>query len=108
MGLVLSEAPGICEWLLQAPHVPDGGRSFVRDLAQHLRSAGLPLWRMRFALLTKHPELVWRTVQWHEADGVTALEREHRISEESFFTDSPVALLVQGSPPIRVRLTEQL
>jgi adenylate cyclase len=107
MGLLLSDSSALREWILHAPHVPDGGPSFVRELCRRLRSLGLPLWRMSVALLTKHPEVLWRTVQWHEDEGVQVLEREHRTSLEPFFTQSPVALLVHGSPSIRVRLTDE-
>jgi adenylate cyclase len=107
MGLPLSEVPAICEWLLHTRHVADGGPSFVRDLVEQLRARGLPLWRVSVALPTKHPEVLWRSVQWHEAEGVTLLDRGHGTSQEAFFIDSPVALLVQGSPPIRVRLTDE-
>ena len=105
MGLLLSDAPEIHEWLLHAAHVADGGPSFIRDLAARLRSLGLPLWRVSLSLLTKHPEVLWRTLQWHETDGVKILDRRHQTSQEPFFTESPVARLIQGSPPIRVRLT---
>src|SRR5580658_539442 len=108
MGLLFSEAPGIIQWLLQAPHVPDGGPSFVRDLAERLRSSGLPLWRMSLALPTKHPEVLWRSVQWHEGEGAKIIEREHRTTLEPFFKESPVALLVRGSAPIRVPLTDEV
>jgi adenylate cyclase len=74
---------------------------------EQLRARGLPLWRVSVALPTKHPEVLWRSVQWHEAEGVTLLDRGHGTSQEAFFIDSPVALLVQGSPPIRVRLTDE-
>lgn len=94
------------QWLRTAPHVADGGQSFVRELASRLRAAGLPIWRMSLALLNKHPELLWRTVQWHEHEGVKAIEREHRTALDAFFTDSPVAALRQGSPPIRERLEQ--
>jgi len=106
MGLTLSAVPPIQEWLLHADHVADGGPSFVRGLAEQLLANGLPLWRMSMALLTKHPELLWRTVQWHESEGVKFIERQHRTSLDPFFTQSPVALLVRGQPPIRVRLGE--
>lgn len=105
MGLLLSHVPEIQTWLLHTAHVPDGGPSFMRDLVALLRGLGLPLWRMSFALLTKHPEVLWRTLQWHETDGVSVIERQHRTLGDPFFTHSPVALLQQGSPPIRVRLT---
>ena len=40
-------------------------------------------------------------------EGVKLIERQHRTSLEPFFTNSPVALIVRGSAPIRVRLTEK-
>jgi adenylate cyclase len=95
------------QWLLEAPHVPDGGPAFARELADRLRARGMPLWRMSVALPTKHPEVLWRSVQWHEADGVKLLDRAHRRLDEPFFTASPVALLVAGAPPIRVKLTDE-
>src|SRR4051794_3495804 len=94
------------QWLLHAAHVSDGGASFTGGLAGELCAFGLPLWRLSVALLTKHPEVRWRNVQWHETDGVRQIERQHQSSQEPFFTNSPVALLVRGSAPIRVRLAE--
>ncbi|HTM46436.1 MAG TPA: adenylate/guanylate cyclase domain-containing protein [Polyangiaceae bacterium] len=96
--------PEMYEWLLGAPHVSDGGQSFVRDLATSLRERGLPLWRISFSLLAKHPEVLWRTVRWHETEGVTVVGRAHELAREASFKDSPVALLVSGAAPIRVRL----
>lgn len=91
-------------WLLAAPHVSDGGQAFARGLAAKLREAGLPVWRISFALLAKHPEVLWRTVRWHETDGVSVVERAHELARETYFKDSPVALLIEGAAPIRVRL----
>jgi adenylate cyclase len=105
MGLLLSHVPEIQAWLLHTAHSPDGGTSFTRDFVALLRALGLPLWRVSLSLLTKHPEVLWRTLQWREADGVSVIERQHRTLRDPFFTQSPVALLQQGSPPIRVRLT---
>lgn len=96
--------PEVQTWLLATPHVDDGGQSFVRELASVVRQGGLALWRVSVALLAKHPEVLWRTVRWHEADGVTVLGRAHDLARESFFKDSPIALLIDGAAPIRVRL----
>lgn len=104
MGLDSGTATRLLDWLLQVPHVADGGQSFTRGLAEQLRALGLPVWRLSLALLTKHPELLWRTLRWSESEGVTSFERAHRTSLDPFFTRSPVALLVQGAAPIRVRL----
>src|SRR5262245_23988063 len=105
MGRLLSDMREIHEWLLSAAHVADGGPSFVRDLVARLRALGLPLWRVSLSLLTKHPEVLWRTLQWHDDEGVRILDRRHQTYQDPFFTLSPVALLVRGSAPIRVRLT---
>src|SRR5579859_7668177 len=104
MSLASSDVPEIQRWLLEAVHVDDGGASFVKGLAERLRDLGLPLWRASFSLLTKHPEVLWRTVHWREDGGVKVIERQHATSHDPYFTQSPVAKLVQGSPPIRVRL----
>jgi adenylate cyclase len=104
MSLGPSHVPEIQRWLLEVAHVDDGGASFVPAIAQHLRGLGLPLWRASFSLLTKHPEILWRTVHWREDGGVKVIERQHQTRHDSFFTQSPVAKLVEGSPPIRVRL----
>jgi adenylate cyclase len=104
MGPLLAAIPEIEEWLLAVAHVPDGGQSFVGELSARLHAAGLPLWRVSLALLNKHPELKWRTVRWHEDDGVSAIERRHQTALEPYFKDSPVARLVAGAPPIRVPL----
>jgi adenylate cyclase len=104
MGFDASGVPSVNAWLLRQPHVPDGGRSFVHALAQFMREQGLPLWRISCALLAKHPEVLWRTVRWHETDGSTMLDRAHELALEPSFKGSPVALLVTGSSPIRVRL----
>ncbi len=105
MSFALSDVPEIQQWLLDAAHVDDGGATFVRELVERLRQSGLPLWRASFSLLTKHPEVLWRTVQWREEAGVKIIERQHQTSHDPFFTRSPVAKLIEGSPPIRVRLT---
>jgi adenylate cyclase len=98
------QAAEMGSWLLGAAYVADGGLSLAEALATSLRDRGLPLWRISFSLLAKHPEVRWRTVRWHETQGTSGLERAHDLSGEALFRDSPVALLVSGAEPIRVRL----
>jgi adenylate cyclase len=96
--------PSIQTRLLHLRHVADGGLSLMADLVELLRAQGLPLWRCRFNLMTKHPELVWHTVHWSEEEGVKWIDRSRVTMDEPLFTRSPVALVRNGSPPIRVRL----
>ncbi|HEY0191481.1 MAG TPA: adenylate/guanylate cyclase domain-containing protein [Kofleriaceae bacterium] len=107
----------VATWLLTAPHVDDGGESFMAGLAAAVHAAGVPLWRASFSLITKHPELVWRTVQWHATGGdaldptraatipgVSAIERTRAALDEPYFQNSPIAALRRGAPAIRVPL----
>jgi adenylate cyclase len=105
----MPSAPDVAQvqaWLQQAPHVGDGGVSFLRELVALMCRHGMALWRVSLSLPTKHPEVLWRNVQWREGEGVIVLEREHHELATPFFSRSPVALLIRGSPPVRARLAE--
>ena len=106
MGLRLSHVPELQAWLHDVAHVDDGGESLIRSLTSELRARGLPLWRANLCLLTMHPEVFWRTVQWHEDEGgtVRSLARSHELSLSPYFTASPVAALRAGASTIRVKL----
>jgi adenylate cyclase len=102
--LTAVDVPSIHAWLLSARHHDDGGLSFMDELVALLRGQGLPLWRVSFSLMTKHPELVWHTVKWHEDSGVERIDRNRRTLDVSYFTASPLPLLQQGAAPFRERL----
>jgi adenylate cyclase len=104
MGIRQSHVAEIQAWLHDVPHVDDGGRAFLEGLVTELRRRGMPLWRANVCLLTMHPEVFWRTVQWREEDGVQFLSRQHELLRSSYYTESPVAQLRKGTPSIRVRL----
>jgi len=95
------------DWLLRTPLADDGGVSFMQQLAEVLRARAVPVWRAAFSLITKHPELVWRTVQWVAETGVKTIDRQRLTLDDPFFTRSPIALLRRGAPPIRVRLQSE-
>ncbi len=72
-------------WLMEVPHVEDGGEGFATALAGRLIESGLPLWRVSYALMTKHPEVLWRTVQWKAGavvvrDGADVVEAVRGVS----------------------------
>ena len=100
----MTDVAAVQDWLLRARHVDDGGLSFMQGLVDRLRERGLPLWSCNFSLLTKHPELVWRTVLWNDGVGVRTVERSRDTLTKPYFTESPFARLRQGQPCVRVRL----
>ena len=98
------DVAGAQRWLMDVEHVEDGGESFAAGLAERLKSAGVPVWRLSFALMTKHPEVLWRTVQWK--DGVVvARDQSHARLLEAFYTESAVSRARQSGERVRVRLT---
>jgi adenylate cyclase len=106
-GLLLSHVAELQKWLHDAPHVDDGGETFLRNLVSALRARGLPIWRANVCLMTMHPEVFWRTVQWQEGqegEEIHVFAREHALLVSPYYTASPVAALRQGTPAIRVRL----
>lgn len=98
------DSSALQRWLVDVPHVDDGGPAFMRDLVERLVSLGLPLWRVSYALMTMHPEILWRSVQWHEGQGVTVVDREHARLDAPFYRESPIAVVRAGTAPVRVRL----
>src|SRR5262245_24338767 len=91
-------------FLTSSKLVDDGGLSLMEGLVRAVGGAGVPLWRVSFSLMTKHPELCWFTVQWVEGEGVRRIERQRKQLAEGYFTASPLALMQKGGGPERVRL----
>ena len=95
-------------WLIDAPH-DDDGAALIRAFATRLKSAGLPLWRVSYALMTMHPEVLWRTMQWQQrgdGDEVVVRDQPHARLEDDFYKGSPVAVVRRTQCPARVRLVE--
>ncbi|MGH7284693.1 MAG: adenylate/guanylate cyclase domain-containing protein, partial [Polyangiaceae bacterium] len=90
-------------WLLSEPHHSDDGTLFAKALATHLRAAGVPLWRVSYALMTMHPEVLWRTVQWRDGE-VTLRDQPRARLDDPFYTKSAVAAVREKRVPVRVRL----
>jgi adenylate cyclase len=102
---VETEVGAIQRWLVDEPRDDDsGGGAFLRALAPRLVAAGLPLWRVSYALMTMHPEVLWRTVGWQAGEGVTVRDQPHARLDEPYYTRSAVAVVRQTQAPMRVRL----
>ena len=86
------------------PHHDDDSAAFVRALAERLRDAGVPLWRLRYALLTMHPEVLWRSAFWRQDEGASVIDQPHQRLEDPFYTRSPVAVVRKSRVPLRVVL----
>jgi len=92
-------------WLLSEPHRGGDGAGFARALAARLVEAGAPLWRMSYALMTVHPEVLWRTVQWRAGE-ITLRDQPRARLDDPFYTRSAVATARKERVPLRVRLVD--
>src|SRR5262249_7001147 len=72
-------ALAIHRWLMDQPRGSDDSTAFMRALAARLGEAGVPLWRIRYALMTMHPEVLWRTVQWRAGGDVMVRDQHHEL-----------------------------
>ncbi|HEX7667152.1 MAG TPA: adenylate/guanylate cyclase domain-containing protein [Polyangiaceae bacterium] len=91
-------------WLLESKQTEDGGATFVRELAERLVAAGFPLWRASCALMTMHPEILWRTIRWREDEPVAIRDQSHERLLDAFYTASAVAVVRQRRQRVRVPL----
>jgi adenylate cyclase len=91
-------------WIMAEPHRGDDDTAFVQALAQRLIAAGVPLWRLRYALMTMHPEVLWRSVFWRADEGAAIIDQSHHRLSDPFYTSSPVATVRQSLAPLRVAL----
>lgn len=94
----------LARWLMDHPHVDDDGTAFMHALHAKLRAAGLPIWRISYALTTKHPELLWRTVQSASDGDVVVRDQPHARLADDFYRKSAVALARESGATVRVRL----
>jgi len=98
------DVDAIRRWLMDAPHHEDDGTAFLDELARRLVASGLPLSRVSYALMTKHPEVLWRTIQWRAGEHTLVRDQPHARLDDAFYTQSPVAVVRRDGRPIRVRL----
>jgi adenylate cyclase len=98
------DAASIAHWLMSEPRAGDDGTAFTTALAGRLVAAQVPLWRLRYALTTMHPEVLWRSVLWRSDQGVSVVDQPRARLEDAFYTASPVAVVRRTGAPLRVRL----
>ena len=78
--------------------------SVVTRFVERLGAAGVELWRVRYALMTMHPELLWRTVHWRDGEGVEVIDQPRARLDDPYYTASAVAVVRRSRGSVRVRL----
>ena len=75
-------------------------------MCRRLIDAGVPVWRSTIHIRQLHPELFGRTYLWtDDMETAQQIPRRLGIQDTAFFRDSPIALIYDGGPAMRRRLS---
>jgi adenylate cyclase len=92
----------VIDWLLLQPPAERTAETFIGQLAERLREAGLPVWRLSTAMLSFDPYTAGAQYRWAEEEGVTVYQRLMRVDTE--YVASPVKWVVDRGEDLRRRL----
>jgi adenylate cyclase len=92
-------------WLIDVSSRALPVEELIAGVSERLLANGVPLWRTTTSVLTKHPELFVRNIEWIAGEGATIAQRWHHMVEQRVFLDSPVHAIRQGASQIRCRLS---
>ncbi len=94
----------VADWLLrrawQATSVPE----FMAGFCQELVSIGIPVWRVRLAIRTLHPQLLSSSYIWERGRQVEEEAIGHTILHDRRFLESPLVPIYEGAGGVRRRL----
>jgi adenylate cyclase len=94
----------IVEWLLSDGRDQPDICSLLTSLARLLEKKGIPLFRIHVGVEELHPELIAETFVWDRDRGTEIIGRPHGTRSQEFFQNSPIPLILAGTPMIRVNL----
>jgi adenylate cyclase len=90
-------------WLLERKRGP-GGAPFISELCERLSAEGVPLARVSCSVPASHPQVWALNYTWRRGKGVEEIARQHGVTQQPDFLNSPIALLAQGAEAMRQRL----
>ncbi|MGB1027419.1 MAG: hypothetical protein ACPGYL_12745, partial [Rhodospirillaceae bacterium] len=96
----------VMHWLLHEGWGLTSPQELVRQIAEQLIDAGLPIWRMRLTIRYLHPQLIGSSYTWVEdTPEVEEHLAPHGIQDTEAYTNSPYApIFDDGEMEIRRRL----
>ncbi len=94
----------VSDWLLRHVARELTGEELLERLTQLLREHGVPLSRASLSVRTCHPEISTCNIIWTIVEGSRQGPFMHMDLLQPAYQNSPVALIMSGSGPIRRRL----
>ena len=94
----------IASWIAGHGGVAQEADAFFGELCDRIVAAEVPLFRVSSGILTLHPQVWARNLQWHRDDGPTVILRPHGLTDTDMFRNSPFEALLEGSGGFRQRI----
>lgn len=94
----------LAEWLLRDASEAQSSTELVGGLCRELLAAGTPIWRLRLAIRTLHPQLLSTSYLWERGGQVEEEAIGHQILHDQRFLDSPLVPIYDGAGGVRRRL----
>lgn len=98
-----SVAP-VIDWLLEQGRLNSDPLKLIDALAVRLLEAGAPVWRLRFAFFTIHPQVAVWAWTWTRSRETRAESIGHGIQKTDAYIGSPAQRLFETGAPVRYRL----
>jgi len=98
-----SVAP-VVEWLLDEGRLNPDPLKLIDALATRLLEAGAPVWRLRFAFFTIHPQVAVWAWTWTRGRETLVESIGHGVQQTDAYIGSPAQRLFETGAPVRYRL----
>jgi adenylate cyclase len=94
----------VVDWLLREGRMNADPLALVNALAAHLVSAGAPVWRLRLAFFTLHPQLAARAYVWMRGRETTVEQIPHGVQQTDAYLGSPAERMIESGKCVHYRL----
>ena len=82
----------------------EAATEFVEKLSERLVSAGAPVWRVRIAFRTLHPQVTSWAYLWQRGKGCEELRVRHEVTQSDQFVGSPIQYVYKTGQEFRRNL----
>ena len=94
----------VIDWLLREGRLTPDPLSLVNALAARLLSAGAPVWRLRLAFFTLHPQLAAWAYVWMRGRETTVEQIPYGVQQTDAYLGSPAQRMIESGACVRYRL----
>ena len=94
----------VIDWLLREGRMNADPLALVNALAARLVAAGAPLWRLRLAFFTLHPQLAARAYVWMRGRETTLEQIPYGVQRTDAYRGSPAQRMIESGKRVHYRL----